>query len=179
MHRFSELSPPNAAAEEDQAVADRDGLSSRPRVVSQVDPELLQLEFRLGEGENEGFPEVRRAEIARPRWPMLPTFLLWRSRQNLRRTCMHYIALPAGRTFTHAHASANASRHSSKRHLLGRTCSIQYTCCSPFHFRYAKHRCVRLFFTLAELPMPGFQIPRYPNTARRIRKQRKRPKPRE
>ena len=61
MHRFSELSPPNAAAEEDQAVADRDGPSSRPRVVSQVDPELLQLEFRLGEGENEGFPEVRRA----------------------------------------------------------------------------------------------------------------------
>ncbi len=58
VHRFCELSPPKMVKGEGNAAAEEDEPSSPPRVVSQVDPEFLQLEFRLGESEDEGFPQV-------------------------------------------------------------------------------------------------------------------------
>lgn len=65
MHRFCERSPPEVAsggvkgAQDDDADPDADDVpSSGPRVLSQVEPDFLQLDFRLGEDDDEGFPKV-------------------------------------------------------------------------------------------------------------------------
>lgn len=61
VHRFCELSP----SKEEATPTDTDGVKEVHKkdareIVRQVEPEFLQLEFRLGEDEEEGFPQVRR-----------------------------------------------------------------------------------------------------------------------
>lgn len=51
VHRFCELSPSKAAPGEDSQE-------------HKVEPELLQLAFKLGEDEEEGFPQVTKADTA-------------------------------------------------------------------------------------------------------------------
>lgn len=66
VHRFCERSPPKVAAsegekgeKEDDVRLDLDGVPpSEQRVLSQVEPDLLQLAFRLGEDDDEDFPQV-------------------------------------------------------------------------------------------------------------------------
>lgn len=73
VHRFCERSPPEATTgeandtqEDDAAGADVDVPSSLPPVVSQVEPDFLQLAFRLGEDDDEGFPQVIKRDTAAP-----------------------------------------------------------------------------------------------------------------
>ncbi|CAM9398577.1 unnamed protein product, partial [Hapterophycus canaliculatus] len=61
VHRFCELSPPNTAQEDDGTKGDTNnedanGLAGARHVIRQVEPDL-QLELRLGEDEDDGFPE--------------------------------------------------------------------------------------------------------------------------
>lgn len=66
VHRFCERSPPKVAVtgvakgeKEDDAGSDPDcAPPSEPRVLSQVEPDFLQLAFRLGEEDDEDFPRV-------------------------------------------------------------------------------------------------------------------------
>lgn len=51
VHRFCELSPSKAAPGEDNQTQKHN-----------VEPEFLQLAFKLGEGEDEGFPPVKQSE---------------------------------------------------------------------------------------------------------------------
>lgn len=87
VHRFCELSPPKATSEgaesteKGDSVPDADDVpSSEPRVLSQVEPDFLQLAFRLGEDDDEGFPQVIKRET--------PAALTWFFRANFSAPCL-------------------------------------------------------------------------------------------
>lgn len=60
VHRFCELSPSKEATPTDTDGVNEGDKKEAREIARQVEPEFLQLKFRLGEDEDEGFPQVRR-----------------------------------------------------------------------------------------------------------------------